>query len=94
MRIQSITETNTQQQYNPHIVQNIGHAQAVNNVSQISFEECLRSQIQDNGVPAMIRKTELWIANVGFDGYNIPQGVSLRPEAKHSLRDYKSLSEV
>ena len=91
MRIQSITESNTNRQSNPFAVQNVDHASSNKNASQKSFKECLKTQIQDDGGPAKNGVAEQHDV-VALMGCYMPQWVPIKPEMKIRARDYYPVS--
>ena len=93
MRIQSISEVNTNLQPNPFITQNTDSALAGRQASLISFEECLRAQIQDYKAPQMTKKAEMQAMNFSW-GYHLPQGSQLKPDLKLRARAYESPSDM
>jgi len=93
MRIQSITEANTQQQQNPFLMKNADLMAADKSATQASFRDCLRSQILDFKAPAATRKAEL-VAVSSLWGYLTSKGVSPNPEQKPKTRAFVSLSET
>jgi len=95
MRIQSVTEVNTNLQQNPYISQRADLATIGKNASLDSFKECLRSQIQDSRVPAVTRRAEMAAAGALWNCI-IPQRASSRPkpEMKHKIRAYTSPSDL
>ena len=92
MRIQAITEVNTQQQYPSHM-QNTDSKAVGKSESLGSFKEHLRLQIQDSKAPTATRKAEVVAVN-SLWGYLIPQGLSPKPEQKIKTRAYVSLSNL
>jgi len=93
MRVQAITAVNTQQQPNPFFMQSASNATAGKISSLISFEECLKSQIQNNRAPAMTQKAEV-LAVSSLSGYLVPQSLLQKPELKPKARAYASLSDL
>jgi len=92
MRVQSITEVNTQQQPNPFFVQSASSATAGKITSLVSFEECLKSQIQNNRAPAMTKNAET-LAVSSLSGYVMPHRLLHRPDLKPKARAYAPLSD-
>ena len=93
MRIQSITDVNTQQQPNPFSTQKADSITAGKNASLVSFKECLRSQMQDVKAPAATRKAELSAVSYLWS-YIRPQRVSHKPEVKAKTSAYAPLSDL
>ena len=93
MRIKSVTEISTNQQPNSNLLFNAGITETGKSSSLTSFEECLKSQIQDVGASAMTRKAEM-LAVSSIWGYYMPHMVSLRPELKHRASDVESQSDL
>jgi len=85
MRIQSTTEVNTRQQHNPFLSYNAGSLAAGKSASIISFQECLRAQMQNAVTPANTRKAEL-MATSSIWGYFVTQGASAKQEIKFKER--------
>jgi len=80
MRIQSTTEVSTRQQHNPFLSLSAGSVMVGKSASIVSFEECLKAQMQNAATPAMTRKAEL-MATGSIWGYFI-QGASAKQELK------------
>ena len=93
MRIQSVTEVNTNYQSNPYYFHGAGSATTGKSASRNSFEECLRSQIQDSRTTALSRNAE-WYAGSLLMGYYMLPGVTFRPELKLRARAYESPSDL
>jgi len=92
MRIQSIAESNTQQQPNPFVIQNSGDVFTGRSASQISFEECLRAQIRDIANPVVTRGAE-GLAISSLWGYIMQQGITQKSELKIRARTYEPWSD-
>lgn len=92
MRIQPVTEANTHRQPKPYFIQKTGYVTAGKSASFVPFTECLRSQIQDIRVPAMIRNME-GQAISSIWGYYMPQQVSLKPELRNRVRAFEAQSD-
>ena len=93
MRIQSITEVNTNLQPNPFFAQSAGSASTGKSASRLSFEDCLRSQIQESRTIAVTRNAE-WHAGSLLMGYYLLPGASSKPELKLRARAYESPSDL
>ena len=92
MRIQAVTEISTNQQQNPHIIRSAGAIAAGKSASAISFEECLKSQIQETRTSNATRNAE-WHAVSSFWGYSMPQGAPIKPDLKQTARAYEIQSD-
>jgi len=69
MRVHSITEANTRQQQNPFYMQNVNSLIHGKSNSILSFEEHLKSQIQNAKAPVAERKEELLAASYMLGSY-------------------------
>jgi len=85
MRIYSVTGVNTRQRNNPHSILKAGSVTTGRSASQISFEDCLKSQIQDLKALATTYGAEGQAAGFLLGSY-IPKEASHRPELKHRAR--------
>ena len=93
MRIKSIANVNTQQQQNPFLQQGAGLAISGKSAARVNFEECLRMQMQNNMAPATDRNAETHAAGYLW-GYNMQQGISIKPEIRLGAREYKALLKI
>jgi len=91
MRIQSVTEVNTNQQQNPYIPKKTDSATIGKNASFGSFKDCLKPYVQDSKVHTVTHKAELTAAGALMSCF-IPQRATLRPkpEMKQKIRVYTS----
>ena len=92
MRIQSITEANTNQQFNPYAIQKTDFTNNEKSASLTSFKDYLKSQIQDDGGLARSGDTDNESV-VAVWGYYMPQWVPTKPELKLRTRAYDSMSD-
>ena len=81
MRVQAITEVNTRQQHNPSLTQDADYIMIGKSASLVSFEECLRSQMQNTAHPAVTRRVE-WMATSSIWGYLMTQEALQKSETK------------
>ena len=95
MRIQHVTDVNTNHQQNPYITKKADAETLGKNASLGSFKECLRSYVQDPRAPAVTQKAEMMAAGALWNGL-ITQRTSLRskPEMKQKIRVYTSLPDL
>ena len=91
MRIQSITEANTNQQFNPQTIHNDEYKLTWKSASLTSFKDYLKSQIQDDGGSARVGNNEYQAASAvwGLCMLQLP----IRPELKLRARAYDSMSD-
>jgi len=92
MRIQAITEVNTNLQPNPYSSRSSGSGTTGKSISHISFAECLRTQIQENKTLA-INSHAQWQAGSLLMGFYMLPGVTFRPEQKIKASAYDSPSD-
>ena len=81
MRIQAITETNTRQKQNPYLAQDIDHMTLGKSAALVSFEECLKSQMQNATNPSVTGRGE-WMVTSSMWGYFMAQEVANKSETK------------
>jgi len=93
MRIQAITEVNTRKQQNPYLTQNADYVTIGKDASLVSFEECLRTQMQSSQHPAVSRRAE-WMATSSIWGYFMTQEASRKSELRLKERAYESMSDL
>ena len=92
MRIQPISESNTNLHPNPYLPRSTDSATAGKHASLISFEDCLRAQITDFETPLSTRRAEtqaissLW-GHQMQSGVLLKSGIKLRARAKNSPSD-------
>jgi len=73
-------------------MQYTGYATTGKSASLISFQECLKSQVQATGGLAMTRKAEQQAVG-SIWGYYLPQWMPNKPELRNRARALKSPSE-
>ena len=93
MRIQNVTEVSTNQHQNPQTIPGTDTMTGSNSATLVSFEECLRSQLQSAAKPAVTHNAE-WMATSSIWGYFMPNGASNRLELRPKERAYASLSDM
>ena len=98
MRIQSITEVNTQQFTNPHVMQTAGYASTGKEAPLMSFKDHLRAQVQESKPVATPQNDDGYAANLVI-GYCLPQwvtplAVTVSPELRNRVRAKDPLSEL
>jgi len=85
MRVQAITEVNTRQQQNPNLTQNTGYTVIGKSASRVTFEECLKSQMQNASSLVDTRRGE-WMATGSIWGYLMTQEALQKSETKPKER--------
>ena len=93
MRVQAITEVSTWQQQNPYLTQNAEQIMIGKNVPLVSFEECLRSHMQNSQRPVAARRAG-WMATSSMQSYFMIQEASRNSESKLQERAYESLPDL
>ena len=81
MRVQAIAEVNTRQQQNPHLAHDADYITLGKSANLVSFEECLRSQMQNATSPSVTIKGE-WMVTSSLLGYFLAQEVANKPGTK------------
>ena len=83
MHIQPIYETSTEHRQSPFIFQNVGDPTTENSAAQVSFEDCLKVQIQNVKTPA---KT----VNMDRQAYRSPRGFYMQRGLPNGLEDERA----
>ena len=81
MRVQAITESNTRQQQNPYLAQDADYLTLGKSATLVSFEECLKSQMQNATNPSVTIRGE-WMVTSSMWGYFMAQEVANKSETK------------
>ena len=85
MRVQAITEVHTRHQHNPYLAQYADYTTIGKSAALVSFEECLRSQIQNASKPSVTPSGE-WVAMSSLLGYFLVQEAAYKSEIKPKER--------
>ncbi|MCL2462490.1 MAG: hypothetical protein FWF44_07485 [Defluviitaleaceae bacterium] len=94
MRIEAITKINTSKQYNPGVSKPAGILTAGKSAPLVSFEECLRAQIQDVRSQAKTCEMEGQAAKL-FGGFQmISPGIPFKTELRLRARGYEPMSDL
>ena len=93
MRVQAITEVNTRQRQNPYLTQNADYVMIGKNVPLVSFEECLRTHMQNSQRPTAPRRAG-WMAMGSVRGFFKTQEMSRNSEPELLKRAYESRPEL